>query len=74
MTRQGREGRDLAAVGMALAVALLCSTMLRTVAAEVNNSAGRVWPFSLTRCHAPTTPGCEPQPERMLAAARQPVR
>lgn len=58
---QGREGRD---VLMALVIALVCSTVVRTVTAELTGTVGRVWPFSLVhagvqeggRC----TPGCPP--------------
>ena len=74
MKPRDREGRDLAAVGMALAIALLCSTMLRTVAAEVNNTAGRMWPFSLAHCHVAASPGCDPQPGRVLASSGRPAR
>ena len=46
---RGREGRDVLAVLVALGIALVCSTMVRTVTAELTGTVGRVWPFSLVQ-------------------------
>ena len=45
---------------VALTIALAVAPGLRTITAELNNTVGRVWPFSMARCHAPMTPGCLP--------------
>lgn len=49
-------------VAVALAVALVAAPVVRSVTVELNTTVGRVWPFSMARCHAPTTPGCSVQP------------
>ena len=46
-------------VALALGLALVAAPMVRTVTAELDNTMGRAWPFSLTRCASPTTPGCQ---------------
>ena len=46
------------AVMMALAIALVCSAMVRTVTAELNDTVGQAWPFSLVHCHVASSPGC----------------
>lgn len=43
---------------LALGLALVAAPVVRTVTAELDNTVGRAWPFSLTRCASPTTPGC----------------
>ena len=43
---------------VAIAIALVVAPGLRTVTAGLNTTVGRLWPFSMARCHAPTTPGC----------------
>lgn len=52
-----RGGRDVIAVVVALVIALPCSTVVRTVTAELTGTVGRVWPFSLVQeaadCHDP---------------------
>lgn len=48
--------RLLASVGCALVLA----TLVRSTTIELNHSLGRVWPFSLDRCIASDTPGCQP--------------
>ncbi len=45
-------------VAVALGLALVVAPMVRNVTAELNNTVGRAWPFSLVRCVAVTTPGC----------------
>jgi hypothetical protein len=45
-------------VALALGLALVAAPVVRTVTAELDNTVGRAWPFSLTRCAAPATPGC----------------
>lgn len=55
---QGREGRDVVAVLMAVGIALLCSTVVRTVTAAPTGTVGRVWPFSLVQEGRHRAPGC----------------
>jgi hypothetical protein len=38
---------------------LFVATLVRGTTIELNQSVGRVWPFSLARCAAPDTPGCD---------------
>ena len=45
-------------VALALGLALVAAPVVRTVTAELDNTVGRAWPFSLTRCSSPATPGC----------------
>ncbi len=45
-------------VALALGLALVAAPVVRTVTAELDNTVGRAWPFSLTRCSAAATPGC----------------
>ena len=59
--RHDREGRDVFAVMMALVVALVCSVMVRNVTAELNDTVGRAWPFSLVHCAVAASPGCSGQ-------------
>ena len=42
----------------ALGLAVVAAPMVRTVTAELDDMVGRAWPFSLTRCASPATPGC----------------
>ena len=53
-------------VAVALALALVLAPAVRTVTAELNDHLGRVWPFSMTRCHTPLSPGCD---GRLLTSA-----
>lgn len=46
-------------IGVALALALALGSSVRTVTAELDDHLGRVWPFALTRCHTPLSPGCD---------------
>lgn len=55
---EGRKGRDVAAVLVAVGIALLCSTVVRTVTAELTGTMGRVWPFSLAQEGKHCSPGC----------------
>ena len=55
---KGREGRDVVAVLVALGIALLCSTVVRTVTAELTGTLGRVWPFSLVQEARHCTSAC----------------
>jgi len=43
---------------VALGLALVMAPMVRNVTAELNNTVGQAWPFSLSRCISPATPGC----------------
>ena len=45
-------------VALALGLALIAAPVVRTVTAELDNTLGRAWPFSLTRCASLMTPGC----------------
>lgn len=56
---------------LALAMALIAAPVVRSVTAELNGSVGRAWPFSLTRCVPPATPGCDRVSVR--SAAGQPA-
>ena len=49
----------VAQVALALGLALVAAPMVRTVTAELDNTVGRAWPFSMTRCSSPATPGCQ---------------
>lgn len=53
-------------IGVALVLALVLAPVVRTVTAELDEHLGRVWPFSLTRCHTPSSPSCD---GRLLASA-----
>lgn len=48
----------LVQIAFALLLALIAAPIVRTVTSELNHTMGRVWPFSIARCHSPTTPGC----------------
>ena len=48
----------------ALGFALIAAPVVRTVTAELGNTVGRAWPFSLARCSSAATPGCSPGAER----------
>ena len=53
-------------IALVLAVILGGAVLTRSVTAELNQTVGTVWPFSLAHCHVATTPGCGAQawPER----------
>ncbi len=57
MTRLANAG-PAAQVALALGLALVAAPVVRTVTAELDNTVGRAWPFSLARCSSPGTPGC----------------
>lgn len=48
----------LVQIAFALLLALIAAPIVRTVTSELNHTMGRVWPFSMARCHSPSTPGC----------------
>ena len=49
---------------LALGFALIMAPVVRSVTGELNDTVGRVWPFSLARCVSPATPGCGPGMDR----------
>ncbi len=53
-------------MALVLAIALVAAPVVRTVTVGLDATLGRVWPFSLARCHAPASPGCF---ERLLPSA-----
>lgn len=57
MTRLADAG-PVAQVAFALGLALVAAPVVRTVTAELDNTMGRAWPFSLARCSSPATPRC----------------
>lgn len=57
-----KRGNDLVPLALAVVVALAAAPVVRTVTADLNNTLGRVWPFSMTWCHSLATPGCVGQP------------
>lgn len=63
MTRFAHAG-PVAQAALALGFALIAAPVVRGVTGELNDTVGRVWPFSLTRCVSPATPGCDPGMER----------
>lgn len=58
-------------VAFALGLALVAAPMVRTVTSELNGTVGRAWPFSMTRCLSPMTPGC--RDASVQSAAGQPI-
>ena len=53
-----------------LAVAMVLSFVVRGVTASANQTLGRVWPFSLTRCQPASTPGCAAADQVMASSER----
>ena len=53
-------------VAFALGLALVAAPVVRTVTAELGNTLGRAWPFSMTRCSSPATPGCQEMAARSV--------
>jgi len=51
--------------------ALFVATVVRGTTIELNQSIGRVWPFSLARCAAPDTPGCSLEERSAMSGAGQ---
>ncbi len=51
-------GEAMLRVAAAFLIALMLSPVVRSLTAELDGTLGQSWPFSLTRCHAPETPGC----------------
>lgn len=45
-------------VAFALGLALIAAPIVRNLTSELNETVGRGWPFSLTRCSSAATPGC----------------
>lgn len=62
-----KRGEDVVPLALAVVVSLAAAPIVRTVTVELNNTLGRVWPFSMTRCHSLATPGCVGQ---ILRSAR----
>ncbi len=46
-------------IAFSLAVAMLAAPLIRAATAELNQSLGTQFPFSLAHCHVPATPGCD---------------
>jgi hypothetical protein len=59
MMDRSEPGETFVRVAAALAIALVFSPMIRTITSELDNSVGRVWPFTLNHCHVRATPGCD---------------
>ena len=45
-------------IALGLTIAMVAAPMVRNVTAELNDTVGRAWPFSMARCHALASPGC----------------
>ena len=48
-------------IALALVAAMGGALLTRSVTAELNQTVGTVWPFSLDHCHVSASPGCGPQ-------------
>jgi len=46
-------------VAVALVLALVAASIVRSVTSGLNGTVGRAWPFSLERCASFATPGCQ---------------
>jgi hypothetical protein len=54
-------------IGVAFAIALVVAPVIRSTTIVLNDTVGRLWPFSLIRCDCPTSPGCESEPSPFAA-------
>lgn len=60
----------VARAGLALVLALIAATVIRGITADLSNSIGRAWPFSLVHCRAQSTPGCDSTEAARYVATR----
>ncbi len=62
-------------IALGLTIAMVAAPIVRNVTAELNDTVGRAWPFSMARCHAPASPGCRgPSPPTAMAHSTQHIR
>ncbi len=62
-------------IALWLTIALVAAPMVRNVTAELNDTVGRAWPFSMARCQALASPGCHDQsPPTVMAHPTQHIR
>ncbi len=59
---------------LALAIALVGASVVRTVTSELNDTVARTWPFSMTRCASLVTPGCRAMPVRSATGQAAHIR
>ena len=48
----------LTQIALTVAIALGGASLTRSVTTELNQTVGTVWPFNLTHCYGPASPGC----------------
>ena len=55
---RNEHGEALVNVAAALAAAMVLAPFARAITVDLDNTLGRAWPFSISRCHVRATPGC----------------